>query len=94
MMIYELEPKWSVCCKIAETSFVPTDQNSWGKVKVPKTAKPMRKADQFVKHEPSAHKNQAMLAGAQGTSDTTKKIMQNSIATRIKLSQIDDVISK
>lgn len=45
MMIYELEPKWSVVCKIAETSFIETDINDWGKVTVPKTGRVVRKPD-------------------------------------------------
>jgi hypothetical protein len=37
-------------------------------------------------------RNQAMEAGAKGTHDTTKKIVANSIATRQKLVNLDEVI--
>jgi hypothetical protein len=37
-------------------------------------------------------RNSAMEAGAKGTHDTTKKIVKNSIATRQKLVNIDEVI--
>jgi hypothetical protein len=45
-----------------------------------------------VQHEPISRKNAATAAGAKGTHDTTKKIIENSLAARQKLAQIDEVI--
>jgi hypothetical protein len=45
-----------------------------------------------VHHEPISRKNAAIVAGAKGTHDTTKKIIENSLAARQKLAQIDEVI--
>jgi len=78
-----------VLCKVVEATQADMDKNQWGQIKVVKLANTAKETR--VVHEP-AKKNKFMEAGAKGTHDTTKKIVSDSIATRQKLVEIDEVI--
>jgi hypothetical protein len=56
----------------------------WGVIQFEHIERP-RQPDVIVQHEPISRKNAAIVAGAKGTHDTTKKIIENSLAARQKL---------
>jgi len=92
LLLPQLEPHWSILCRVVEQNKVDTEISNWYKTQIPANDKPTKsKGAQavVVKHDPP---KLVLHAGQKGTDDTSKKVFENAQQTNKRLIDMDDAI--